>query len=180
MEIFNIVETWLFTGRRLPSHSHPAGTAFSSDWSKNNFKWLYEKKIFLKFSQNFLSNTGLKNFLTDNHYKTIYGPVRSECSSCRVIQYWRSLSSGYRSRRETRKWLTNNQMEDSVFLDIFLIWKFVVVFERCKFNLLEHDPLHTHYLLISNVQCYLCAHAFFNNIRSTRSPMGLHFLWTRP
>ena len=23
-------------------------------------------------------------FLVDNHYKTIYGPVRSECSFCRV------------------------------------------------------------------------------------------------
>ena len=64
MENFNIVETWLFTRRRLPSHSHPAGTALSSDWSVNSFIMVvYEKKIFLKFSQNFLFNTRLKIFL---------------------------------------------------------------------------------------------------------------------
>ena len=36
------------------------------------------------FSQNFLSKARLKkNFLIGNHYTAIYGPVRSECSSCR-------------------------------------------------------------------------------------------------
>ena len=45
-------------------------------------KVVYEK-FFLKFSQNFLSKTGLYFFI-DNHYKSIYWLVRNESFSCRV------------------------------------------------------------------------------------------------
>ena len=48
--------------------------------------WLCKRNIFYKFSQILLSYARLKKILKDNHYKTIYWPVRSECSSCRVNQ----------------------------------------------------------------------------------------------
>ena len=51
--------------------THGVGRARHSDWSENNFIMVVYEKIFLKFSQNFLSNQRLKKFLIDNHYKTI-------------------------------------------------------------------------------------------------------------
>ena len=41
---------------------------------------------YFKVQSEFSVRSTTKNFLIDNHYKTIYGPARSECSSCRV--YW--------------------------------------------------------------------------------------------
>ena len=43
------------------------------------------RKCFPKFSQDFLSKARLKKILINIHYKTIYGPVRSECSSWDVV-----------------------------------------------------------------------------------------------
>ena len=42
--------------------------------------------LFLKFSKNFLSKSTTKNFFIDDHYKTIYGLVRSERSSGMVVK----------------------------------------------------------------------------------------------
>ena len=41
--------------------------------------------MFLKLSQNFMWPKKFSHWV-DNHYKTIYVPVRSECSSCRVLK----------------------------------------------------------------------------------------------
>ena len=46
---------------------------------------VYENFVFLKFSGNFLSKALQKNVPVDNHNKNIYLPVRTECSSCRVL-----------------------------------------------------------------------------------------------
>ena len=86
-------------------HKHPVLRALISDWLENSFIMAVFEKIFLKFSQNFLSKASLKTF----SYKTIIklctdqwvtsfifrgeGRRTSECSSCRVIKLWVSLVS---------------------------------------------------------------------------------------
>ena len=65
--------------------THPEGRAFSSDWSTKSFNsgclWGIilvvdmTRKFWLKFK---------KAILIDNHYKTTYGPVWTERSSCRL------------------------------------------------------------------------------------------------
>ena len=62
---------------------YPAGRALTSDWSVDSFAIVVYENIFFvvrKFWPN------LKKNLIDNHYKTICGPVRSYCSSCRMFQ----------------------------------------------------------------------------------------------
>ena len=41
--------------------------------------------IFVKVQSEFSVHNATKYFLIDNHCKTIFGPVRSECSSCRMV-----------------------------------------------------------------------------------------------
>ena len=56
------------------------GRARDSEWNENSFIMVVYKKI-LKFTQNFLSKVGLKKFVIDNHYKTIFISVRMACYS---------------------------------------------------------------------------------------------------
>ena len=63
-------------------NEHPAGRTLISDWSLNSFIIVVYENI-LYFEQKILAE--LQHFfLAENHYKTIYGPVRSECSSYRM------------------------------------------------------------------------------------------------
>ena len=55
-----------------------AGSALSSHSSVNCFITVVQQK--------FRSLARLKTFLIDNHYKTIYGKVGTERSSCRVLE----------------------------------------------------------------------------------------------
>ena len=58
----------------------------SCDWSFNSFvKFFYEKTFLSWYTQKTLIKFEKKNILVDTHYKTIYEPVRSECSSCRAL-----------------------------------------------------------------------------------------------
>ena len=61
--------------------AHPEGKVLSSDWSVNSFVMIVSDKF---FSQKFLSKVRLKKFVINNHYKTIYRPVRTESSSWKV------------------------------------------------------------------------------------------------
>ena len=62
---------------------------------RSTWFWLVRKhfysgclwEFYLQFSQNFPSKARLKHFPMDNHCKTICGPVRSECPSCRVLLF---------------------------------------------------------------------------------------------
>ena len=61
---------------------HPAARVLTSDWSV--LMVVYGKNV-QKFSRNFLSKAR-KYFFIDNHYKTIFQAVRTECGSCRVYE----------------------------------------------------------------------------------------------
>ena len=66
-------------------YNHPhtlAGRVVTSDWFVKSFIIVVYDTIFLKFNQNFLSESRLKIVLKDNNYKTIPRPVKSDCSSC--------------------------------------------------------------------------------------------------
>ena len=47
-------------------------------------KLLSMRQINLVQSELSVQSTTRNTILKDNHYKTLYGPVRCECSSCRV------------------------------------------------------------------------------------------------
>ena len=69
--------------------SSPSPVPDSNTWKKNLFYTLQEEHSFLagrnlfKVQSEFSIINTIKKFLIDNHYKIIYGSVRSECSSCR-------------------------------------------------------------------------------------------------
>ena len=77
----NIISFW-----HICTHASRTPHRKSTDvWLEvSSFVMVVYDKIIWKFSQSFLSKARLKKFLIDNHYKTIYGSVRSECSSCMV------------------------------------------------------------------------------------------------
>ena len=64
--------------------------------TKQVLQWL-SLRIFLKFSQNFLSKARLKKFLIDNNYKTFFVSVRIVCSSCTLYCYHRQTNWVLRS-----------------------------------------------------------------------------------
>ena len=68
---------WAFYLTKKHEVLHPVGRALTSDWSKLSMR---EFEVQSEF---FVQST-TKNVLIDNHYKTFYGPVISECSSCTV------------------------------------------------------------------------------------------------
>ena len=61
-----------------------AGRALTSDTSVNSFKMDVCEKNFSRA----LDRKFWLNFLLDKHYRIIYKPVRSECSSCRMKLKW--------------------------------------------------------------------------------------------
>ena len=61
---------------------HTTGSALISDWFVNFLMVVYENFSSCTLDRKFWPN--FKKNLIDNHYKTIYEPVRSEYSSCRV------------------------------------------------------------------------------------------------
>ena len=79
---------------------HPVGRALSSDWSENCFVIVVfmEKTFVVPLDRKFWLRMK-NNFLIDNHYKTIYGLVRIECSPCRV-ELWSVPDTriGFKSR----------------------------------------------------------------------------------
>ena len=62
---------------------HVARRARHSDWCENSFIMVVYENFFKLQSE--FSKARLKSFLIDNHHKTVYGSVRSECSSPTVI-----------------------------------------------------------------------------------------------
>ena len=54
-----------------------------------DFHWLSMRKCLFKVQSEFSVQSMTKNVFIDNHFKTIYWPVRSECSSCMVFLAWR-------------------------------------------------------------------------------------------
>ena len=79
---------------------HLVGRALSSDWSENTFVIVVfmEKTFVVPLDRKFWLRMK-NNFLIDNHYKTIYGLVRIECSPCRV-ELWSVPDTriGFKSR----------------------------------------------------------------------------------
>ena len=74
---------FLFNGTAGDVLCH-AGRTLSSVWSVNSFTMVVYENIFIHvLDRKFLLK--LKRILIDNHYKTIYGLVGPECSSCRVL-----------------------------------------------------------------------------------------------
>ena len=76
-----IIQDWgypHFNARIFVVFMYPAGRALSSDWSVNSFIMVTDVKMFsLAMNRKF--------WLTDNLYKTTEGPVRTKCSSYRVL-----------------------------------------------------------------------------------------------
>ena len=68
------------------SSLNPAGRAFTSDWLVNSFIMVFHEKNILRcaFGLKILTEFGKKNLIS-NHYKIIYSPVRSDCSSCKFV-----------------------------------------------------------------------------------------------
>ena len=64
---------------------HSTGRALPSEWSVNSIMMVVcdKKKISVALDRKFSLNFEIKNCI-HNDYKTNYGSVRSECSSCRV------------------------------------------------------------------------------------------------
>ena len=82
---------------------HDEGRTSHSDWYENSFVMVVYEKLFLMFSQNFLSKTWVKKiFLIDNHYKTILVSVRIECSSPTVCTCWYLCITGTSTRCYSR------------------------------------------------------------------------------
>ena len=59
--------------------------SLTSDCSKNSFIMIAYENFFLLSSVRNFCQSMTENFLIDNHYKTIYEWIKSECSSCRVL-----------------------------------------------------------------------------------------------
>ena len=88
-----------------------AAKAFTSYWSVCIIMLVYAKCFWTKNSDFCHIIKYLKKILMGNHYKTICGPVRSECSSCRVQQPTFDC---------TRVWrMFVRKVEQSKFLSIF-------------------------------------------------------------
>ena len=62
--------------------SHPARRALTSDRSVNSFLTFLLSSVWIFF----LNHNFNKKFVINNQYETISGPVRSECSSCKMRQ----------------------------------------------------------------------------------------------
>ena len=71
------------------THSHPAGRVLNSDWFVNSFIMVIYKNFFSKLQSKLFVQSRIKKFSWTKikNYKTIYGLVKTERSSCRVVEH---------------------------------------------------------------------------------------------
>ena len=75
------MEYYIFLWKKCGIGYHPVGRTLTTDWSANSFIMAVYENIFFKVKSAFSVQSTTKKIPIDNHYKTPYRPVRSECSS---------------------------------------------------------------------------------------------------
>ena len=101
---------WIRATWNTRKQLHPVGGALSSDWSGNIFITVLYGEIVFSHALDRKFWLNIKKIFINNHYKTIYVAIRTECSSCRVnckclkiaftkgLQIWNSLSFTTKSK----------------------------------------------------------------------------------
>ena len=75
-------------GEAVKIERKPDVSTLNSEWSLNSFIMVVCENFFQVQSEFSVESTAKKRFFTDGHSKTNHGPVRTECTSVRVVKIY--------------------------------------------------------------------------------------------